>query len=408
MLHVGIARVKITPPVGTPMMGYAARDHGCEGIHDDLYAKVLVMQQRRRKIAIIGTDLGSFDRSVVHDIKKRICADYGFAPKNVLINNSHTHAGPAVARRTYLDALDESYISFLIDVIPKAVGEAWENRQRARLFYGLGETKIGISRRRPTPQGMQMRPNPKAPVDTELPVLLVTDDDGAPIAIVFSIACHPSTMGADNYLISAEWSGVAQREIERQFDDRIVAIFLQGAGGDVKPRIVAHGTQFRSGTFEDVERVGKRAGRDVMRVVRRNLEALEPQLCTAMVDASLPLARPPSRKQLEAIASDPQVNRFQRRWAEYQLQVLRERGRLPRRARCYVQLVKLARNLRIVALEGEVCTGIGRLIKRWFGDDGTIVLGYTNGSVAYLPTRKILQEGGYEAMSFIYFGLPAP
>jgi len=403
-LFAGVGEACITPPVGTPMMGFSDRDHGCEGVHDDLYAKALALKQGRRKLVLVALDLGSLDREGTQGIKRELKERYGLPPKNVLLACSHTHAGPVAAERSYAEAPDPGYMASLREKISQAVGDALGDLKPARLSFGLGSTEIGVCRRLKTPEGVVMAPNPEGDVDRDLPVMFLSELSGKPIALLFSASCHPTTMKADNYLISAEWPGAARRILEEHVG--APALFLQGAGADVKPRIVGDG-EFRSGRFEDVEAVGKEVAEDVLGVLEGGLREVEPRLCSALLDASLPLEKPLSRTELERLASDPDVSPPRRRWAGETLALLEERGRLPRRTRCFVHFVCLGEDTRIVGLEGEPCTGIGKRIKALFGDRGTVVVGYCNGSVAYLPTRRILEEGGYEAESYVYFGLPS-
>src|ERR1700722_864285 len=78
--RAGVARVDITPPIGHEMGGYSARKHGSTGLHDPLYATVLVVESGSNSIALVTCDLRSFVSTRVGN--------------NTLISSSHTHSGP--------------------------------------------------------------------------------------------------------------------------------------------------------------------------------------------------------------------------------------------------------------------------------------------------------------------------
>lgn len=430
-LQVGVGSARITPPIGTWMMGFAARTHGCEGVHDDLLAQALALKLGEAEVVLIATDVASFSRDVAAGIKERLQSDFGLRPEQALLNNSHTHAGPLVAIRPYAPQQpDPKYLAYLRDQIAAAVRQARANQRPGRMFYGTGPCDIGISRRLPTPQGFQMRPNPDGLVDRECHVLLFRDERGAPIAATFTVSCHPTVMSSNNYLISAEWPGVARAVVESHLSraatrrpelvrdtsptswglqERPSALFLQGSGGDVKANVVKPADRaFALGTYDDVQQVGERAAQAVIRVLEGGMREVAPRLRMALRDAALPLQAALDAQGYQRVVDDPKATKWQHGWARTWLERLAKGETPPTTAPCCIHVVELAGNLRIVALGGELTTSVGLAVKRALAPDQTIVLGYSNGVTAYLPSAQIVAEGGYERDSFIYFGLPAP
>jgi hypothetical protein len=119
----------------------------------------------------------------------------------------------------------------------------------------------------------------------------------------------------------------------------------------------------------------------------------------------LPLARPPGREEFHKRLQDKDV--FVRRHARRQLEILDREGQLPRSYPCPVQVWQFGRDLTLVALGGEVVVDYALRLKREARGGQLWVAAYSNDVFAYVPSVRILLEGGYEAdYNLIYYGLP--
>ncbi len=96
--RIGAAAVVITPPLGTPMAGYYF-ERAAEGVHDDLFAKALVLEQRGIRAALVSLDLISTPMELVKEIRKEIDRTTGVPGCNVMISATHAHTGPVLAGR---------------------------------------------------------------------------------------------------------------------------------------------------------------------------------------------------------------------------------------------------------------------------------------------------------------------
>ena len=101
-LRVGAAAVVITPPVGTPMAGYYF-ERAAEGVHDDLFAKALVLEQGETKAALVSLDLISTPFGMVEAAREEIERATGIPGRNVMISATHAHTGPVLAGRGLRD-----------------------------------------------------------------------------------------------------------------------------------------------------------------------------------------------------------------------------------------------------------------------------------------------------------------
>src|SRR5437868_11636952 len=98
-LVAGAAEVVITPPVGTFLDGYGARNSGSIAVHDNLHARAVVVDDGATQAAIVGCDLIGVDRRLVTAAREYAAKATDIPPQNIMIAATHTHAGPAGLRR---------------------------------------------------------------------------------------------------------------------------------------------------------------------------------------------------------------------------------------------------------------------------------------------------------------------
>ena len=94
-IRAGAARVKLDPPVGLAMLGYGGRVGPNNGVHDDLAAQALVLDDGANKIAIVGVDLLAIGARIADDIRERVAARTGIPADSILVCATHTHSAPA-------------------------------------------------------------------------------------------------------------------------------------------------------------------------------------------------------------------------------------------------------------------------------------------------------------------------
>lgn len=406
-MKAGIARVDITPPLGTPLAGSCTlRPARC--VLDRLFAKALVLQQDGQKHAILAADLIGFNERMV-DRLRRHARRRGIA--TLLCNASHTHAGPDVygefllyttrlpqeMRRRYQRQLERK----LRDLLDRA------NRHLVpvELSHGTGRAGFGVNRRRKFKGEYHMMPNPRGFHDRTVNVFQFTRKNGRPLAILFSYACHPTTCYADG--VSGDYPGVAQRRVEKRTG--ALALFVQGAGASIRPNVRhRHKPFFRRGTQADVDHYGGELAAEVLRIRRSRLQPLVPALAAEETTVQLPFERPPTEKELRQILAKSKPVELPYVWAKTMLRRLNA-GRLAKALPMPMILLRLAPRHAILALAHEVCNDYVPLLQRLAGQTRLTVLGYTNACRGYIPTRKIRREGGYEgAWAKQGFGLPAP
>lgn len=232
----------ITPPPGLAMAGFVARTSSATGSHDPLTVRALAIGDTA--VAVIDVVALSPETS------SRIRARARLPAERIVIAALHNHGGPVPASDGLGGGGDAAWLALMEDACVAALDEALARQRPAVLAFGIGADP-GVSRNRRHPGGL---------TDASLPVLVVTGQDGAPIAHLVSYACHPVVLGADNTLWTADYPHYVRDELERQ-NPGTTALFLTGCAGDLNTGHTAHGSITTaanpSRTFAEAERIGR-------------------------------------------------------------------------------------------------------------------------------------------------------
>jgi neutral ceramidase len=399
----GVARVNITPLESMWMAGYAARNHPSEGKLHDLWAKALVLEDSSGNLAVLVTmDLVGIRQELSNRIRDALHAKYGLSRDQIILNSSHTHTGPETNASRYkfqLDAVQlrkiENYAERLEKLIINAVEAALKSRQPVQLSSANGVTRFQVNRRNNNEATLDRQTRLNGPNDFAVPVIKVTDQAGELVAIVFGYACHPTVLSDYNW--SGDYAGFAQLELERMFPGT-TALFFQGAGADQNPlprRSAALALQY-----------GRELAAAVAAVLEENMRPLRANLTTAYSETNLTFAKPvPTQKDLvsiiEAASGYPD---YLKQHAKVLLEKLKKGETLMSSYPYPVQVWKVGEQM-VVSLGGEVVIDYAITLKRIFGYD-IFVLGYSNDVMAYIPSARIITEGGYEGSRSAVFTTP--
>ena len=404
-LHAGFARTTVNPPLGMPMEGLAQQE-GCRQIHDPLYVRALFLTQGEACLLILSCDLLFFEHAQVAQVKAAIGQATGLTPAQILLNTTHTHAGPRMTHWCYSGAPDPDYLEAVTRALVAVTVQAHAGQQPVTAWAGMAQTDLPVSRRKPGADGrVSWAPYLAGVVCRALPFCLFKDAAGQVVALLFSVSCHPSMIYSAD--ISADYPGVAMQRLNAHFHTE-GAMFLQGAGGDSKPRQIAVAEEYwRPGNWDEVEA----AGAEVADAVIQQTELLPitaPTLRATLQTLHFPLATLPTREELAREAADPRARIERRYWAEDMLAQLERDGQLPSAVALELHTVEIGPELRLIGVEGELVGELGNRILAAFPSGVTFPLGYTNGAQIYLPASRMLPEGGYEVDSYWEYHHPAP
>ncbi len=387
----GFARAAITPKAPIRMSGYAGRTQLSEGAVHDLWAKALALDDGKGGRAVIVTlDLATIPTAMSDEIAARIGRENRLPRERLAINVSHTHAGPVVRPG------GDEYSRKLADTVVRVAGEALKDLAPARLRFGHGTAGFAGNRREPTPRGVKIGVNPNGPVDHDVPVLAITDLKGRVRGILFGYACHNTTLTAKNLILSGDYAGFAQADLEKRHPGA-TALFLQLCGADQNP-------QPRT-TVEIAERHGGELAAAVGRAMAGKMRNVKAPLRAAWETTEL-LFPPHTRETFELKLNDPDPRRA--RSAARMLEAYDE-GKPVRSLSYPVQALRFGRDLTMVFLAGEVVVDYALRVKREFRGGDVVVAGYSNHIPCYIASLRVLKEGGYEAEdSLLDDGMPGP
>ncbi len=404
-LRAGIGRVDITPAGPIWMSGYAARTHPSDGVLMRLWAKALAIESGAgRRIVIVTTDVVGFPREVADEVAARTKQRYGLERSQLLINASHTHTGPVVWSNlsnltVFPPAEQEKLLAYqrtFTDALVQAVGAAIHDLAPATVEYGVGSAGFAVNRRQSTPNGVKIGVNPNGPVDHSVPVLKIAGADGKLRAVLFGYACHNTTLTQDTYELSGDYAGFAAAELERRHPGA-TALFMELCGGDQNPN--------PRGTVELVRQYGETMAAEVDRVISAPMTSISGPIRTALRLTILQLS-PRTRQDFEAELQSKVP--AQARRAQMMLKAM-DSGKTIDRIDYPVQAVRFGRGLTLVALGGEVTVEYDLRIHREFPGEPLIAAGYSNDVMCYIPSARVLREGGYEPVdSMVYYGQAGP
>jgi len=409
---VGVARACITPPEFMWMSGYGARTRPAEGKHTDLWAKAIALTDHAgTRHVLVTLDLVGIDRETSRQITTAIAARHDLPREAIVLSTTHTHSGPVVGNNLRpMYALDDAGWALvrrstarLREVVVEVVDAALADLRPAEIGWTVGRAHFAVNRRTnkegDVPE-LRAADRLAGPVDHDVPVLLVrepgrTGDEGVR-ALVVGYACHATVL--DGYEWSGDWPGSAQIELEKRYP-QATALVWAGCGADQNPQ--------PRRALEFAERHGAELAAAVVTAVERRVVPLQGTLAAAFTEIPLEFSALPSRADLEQAAASS--HRFQAARARLLLEAWDRDGGLPTSYPYPVQTWRLGDGPHWVFLSGEVVVDFAVRLKSELGCGRTWVAAYCNDVMAYIASRRVLAEGGYEgATAMVYYGLPAP
>ncbi len=396
-VRAGAAQVRITPSEPQPLAGYF-RPRLSTGVHDDLWAKALVLDDGARRYALVACDVIEAPAAVVEKARMLVQEQSGIPAEHVFISATHTHTAPDVAG---------AFAEWLPGRIAAAVSAAAQAMQPARFAAAAGsEPSLVFNRRFFMTDGTvgwnpgKLNPRivrPAGPVDPRVSVVTVDSDSGAPIATLVNYALHLDTVGGTEF--SADYPYTLSRLVSGARGGGIT-IFTIGCAGNVNHIDVSDARPQKG--HEEAARIGTVLAGQVIRTLAALEPAGRPRLRMARTVLSLPVTphKPEEVEWSRAIAA---------RWDQgdklpfldivkaRRILDLESRHNAPCRAE--VQVIAAADNIAWVGLPGEIFVELGLDIQRASPFRHTIVVSLANGSLGYFPDQKAWKEGNYEVVT---------
>ncbi len=362
-LLVGTAKRDLTPPVRTPLAGYSRRGgKPATGTLDPVSVRAVVLQTQDTTVALVSCDLLIIDERLFEAVKARVRASSS-TPIALLLAATHTHSGPGAYGQKFLEKLsmghfDPAVFDFLVTQIAQAIRDASATLQPATVRDAAAPTE-GLVVNRMQPGGV---------VDAEVTVLAFDGLGGKPLAVVVSFGAHPTTLGAWNMQLSADYPGVLTRTLEARYPGA-VCLFLAGAVGDQGP--VKRGER-----FERPKWLGEQLASRVLALLAKATHDTPGSLQVAQRTVALP----PARVRLGPVTLPA--------WL----------GRSLVDDDASVSVVKLDR-IMLFGLPCDVSAELGLDLKQHARRAGyqPVVVGFANDYIGYCLPERLYRTHSYEA-----------
>lgn len=394
--QVGVSRIDITPTYPIRLSGYAVRKTESEGVAQKLWAKALAIGSDKEGAAILITvDNTGVPKHLRDEVVRRLWKKRRIHSSRIVVCSSHSHTAPYLAG--YLPTLFgeplppehqahvERYTHELTDAIEQVALEALKHRKPGKLSWAQG--KAGFATNRRTEGGA---------VDHDLPMLRVSDRKGNPRAILASYACHCTTLGGEFNQVCGDWAGYAQEYLERDHPG-VTVLMAIGCGADANP-------QPRT-SLDFAQQHGQEIATNINQLLTRKLTPVRGKLDCRAKQIEIPFDILPTRAEFEARAKQTNYVAYHARW---NLAKLDRAEALPTKLPYLVQTWNFGDDLAIIFLPGEVVVDYSLRLKKEFDAARLWVNAYANDVPCYIPSERILKEGGYEGGgAMTYYGWPA-
>ena len=404
-LKAGVSKKVITPELPFLLTGYASRTTPATGKIHDLWAKALLIEySSTSKTVIVTTDVLGLTPEIHDEVISELSRRFSFQKSQIILNSSHTHSGPMIWPSLEMIGDYDStavksfvnYKNFLVNSIIEVVEQAIKNKFSARISTGHGKADFAMNRRQLVNGKIINGKNPDGHSDHDVPVLKVEDNKGNIKAILFGYACHNTTLGGNNYLINGDYAGFAQIEIEKTYPGA-TALFFTGCAGDQNPQ--------PRGTIELAEKHGNSLATAVKKVLDAPLKPVNGAIKSNLQETTLKFV-PYSKEKYETDLLTG--NQYEKRRARLMLQA-DNYGWDITKYQYPVQAMRIGNTLTFVSMAGEVVVDYSLKLKKMYPKENMFVAGYCNHVMGYIPTKKVLEEGGYEAVeNLVYYGRPGP
>jgi putative membrane-bound dehydrogenase-like protein len=392
--HVGVARVDITPEYPIRLSGFGFRRSESEGVTQKIWAKALAIagpDDPHGPAVLVTVDNLGIPDYMTREVASRLQKSANLEAARLSITATHTHTAPmlqGVCPTLFGGPIPadqqqriDRYTRELTDKLEAVALAALKGMEPGTLEFGTGSVGFAINRR--TPGG---------PVDHDLPVLAARDVNGTLIAIYTSYACHCVTLS--NNKISGDWAGYAEALIEANHLGAIALISI-GCAGDSNPESNPVGDR-----ADIAQRQGRQVADEVDRLLKQGLARLTEPITTKLSRIDLPFDQPPTLEQFRETAKRDDYNGYH---ARVQLARL-ERGEKLQMAVSYpIQTWTFGNQLAMVFLPGEVVVDYSLRLKRDFDRSRLWLNAYSNDAPCYIPSERILKEGGYEGGGAMIF-----
>ena len=407
--QAGVAKADITPTEPVPLAGYAGKTRMSERIEHPIWLKALAIRHDEQTPAVIVTaDLVGLSKTMADRIAAQALAEHGIPRERLILNSSHNHSCPVTEDVLWLyyeltpeeSAAKDRYTSMVYKQYAEVIRQSIKDLAPAHLAFEQGLAGVAVNRRRA--RGPESRSLGNQ-VDQDVPVLAIRSGQLLK-GILFGYSCHTTALGGLS--INGDYAGFAQLELEKRHPSAI-ALFMQNCGGDANPLPRIRGKARDDDATSLAAKYGEILAESVSQVLSSPMTALSGPLQTVMETPELELRQGLPQEQL--LERAPNLSGLHRREFDHFIRQYKDLGALPGRIHYPIQLWNFGKELSLIALTGETVADYSLNLKALYGWNTTWVSGYNNDLTSYIPSSRILKEGGYEGTTGMYeYGHRAP
>lgn len=402
----GVSRAILTPDTSVWLAGYGTK-RAPDGKLHDLWMKALALEDADGNRAVLVTsDFQGVPKSMSDQVFARCRKEYGLERRQIMVTFSHNHCGPRLGDDLHdyypvdreQEKLVAEYTDLMVVRMTRLIGDSLKKLAPAAMAQGEGKATFAVNRREnreaDVPWLLSEGKPLKGPVDHSVPILTVTRPDGKLEAVLFGYGCHPTTLSFTKWC--GDYPGFAQLEIEKKHPGT-TAMFVNTCGGDQNP--------LPRRKVELCEKYGRLLAAGVEEALRDPQRPVSVGIRTAFELVDLAYSKVVTRKELEESAKSK--NRLLARWARRKIGQLDKGETFPSTYPYPVHAWQLGKEMLVIGQGAETVIDFALRFKREFGP-GTWVCGYVDDQIAYIPSRRVWEEGGYEGGSRLYeYGRPA-
>ncbi len=407
--QAGAAKADITPTESVPLAGYGGKSRMSQRVEHAIWLKALALKDDSGAISVLVTaDLVGLSDKMIAVIAKNAMEKHRIPRERLILNTSHNHSCPVTEDVLWLyyeftleeAAVKDRYTAMVYAKYDEVIGKAIASLAPAELAFEQGLAGVAVNRRRS--RGPESRAL-GGQVDHDVPVITVKSGNDLK-AIVFGYSCHTTALGGLS--INGDYAGFAQLNLEKQFPGS-VAMFVQNCGGDANPLPRIRGKNTDAEATSLASKYGEILAEAVSQVVAGTMTPLSGPIRVAMGETELELQ--PGIPLDELKQRVPNLTGMPKREFEHFIRQYETLGSTPDRVKYPIQVWRFGADFTFIALTGETVVDYSLKFKAAYGWNNTWVCGYNNDLLSYVPSLRVLKEGGYEGVTGMFeYGHRAP
>jgi len=405
--QAGSAKADITPTESVPLAGYGGKTRMSQRVEHPIWLKALALKDDSGATSVlVSADLVGLSDKMIAVITKNAAEKHRIPRERLILNTSHNHSCPVTEDVLWLyyeftheeAAAKDRYTAMVYAKYDEVIGKAIANLVPAEVAFEQGLAGVAVNRRRS--RGPESRAL-GGQVDQDVPVIAVKSGEQLK-AIVFGYSCHTTALGGLS--INGDYAGFAQLELEKSFPGT-VAMFVQNCGGDANPLPRIRGKDVEATELAGM--YGKILAEAVRQVIAGTMKPLSGPIQAAMGETDLEMQ--PGIPLDELKQRVPNLTGMPKREFEHFIRQYEALGSPPDRVKYPIQVWRIGPDFTFIALTGETVVDYSLKFKAAYGWNNTWVCGYNNDLTSYIPSLRVLKEGGYEGVTGMFeYGHRAP